>query len=110
MQKVYINNEDFCRMCERKKTEYCENCTHKGTVYNREKRPDYFLLNRHFTIIEMIDKYCCITDTCENCKVVEFCELYVVPDIITKASKIKKSLSTKTKEEIKKIVDKNTFF
>lgn len=77
-------------------------------MYLQHNAPDYFLLNRHFTIIEMIDKYCEITDICENCKAKYFCEMYVMPDLIKKVTKIKNHLQQEN--ENKKITDKGTNF
>ena len=86
---------EICNLCERKRSEVCEYCKHFNPVSKMDKLPNYFLLNRHFTIIEMIDKYCEITEKCEDCPAIAFCEQYVMPDIIKKSTKIKKARQQK---------------
>lgn len=87
-----MKNPKMCSICERKGTETCLECKNweHGSVIESYNKTDFFLLNRHFTIIEMIDKYCAITNNCGECFAKTFCELYVMPDIIQKVSKIKK--------------------
>lgn len=88
-------NPALCLICERKGTETCPNCKNfeKCSLMESYEKTDFFLLDRHFTIIQMIDKYCDIAENCEDCRARGFCELYVMPDIVKKASKIKRDKS-----------------
>lgn len=83
--------ETNCIYCDRQKTEFCHNCQHdKGCpMYMYHDKPDNFLISRHLTIIDIIDKCCEMYGKCDNCIARSLCNLYVIPDLIKKVDKIK---------------------
>ena len=52
-------------------------------------KADNFLISRHLTIIDVIDKCCEMYEKCEDCIARSLCNLYIIPDLIKKVDKIK---------------------
>lgn len=86
-----IWKETNCIYCDRKNTEHCEQCRHnsKCPMVFYYERLDNFLISRHMTIIEIIDKCCELYSNCDSCLARSLCNLYIIPDLIKKVDKIK---------------------
>ena len=82
---------EFCIYCDRNKTKHCETCRHEKLkpVFKYYDLPDNFLISRHMTIVDVIDKCCEMYGKCDECLARSLCNLYVIPDLIKKVDKIK---------------------
>lgn len=89
MEKIW--KEENCAYCDRIKTKFCVDCRHNKNcpMIKYHDTPDNFLISRHFTIIDVIDKCCDMYENCNDCIARSLCNLYIIPDLIKKVDKIK---------------------